>query len=126
MILRNTIASSDFVVFETGPVSCNRLTLGFRPDGKAMRGLKTLVVAAPLAFALAATGPSQAAERTDFTGIWMSDKGDGATELRACGEGLCGYIYSILVVPDPSMPLRDNRNTKPELRNRALCGLQVL
>lgn len=91
-----------------------------------MRALKTLLVAAPLALTLAPIGVSQAAERTDFTGVWITDKGDGATEIRACGEGLCGYVYAILAVPDPSLPLRDNRNVKPELRNRALCGLQVL
>jgi uncharacterized protein (DUF2147 family) len=88
--------------------------------------LKTFVVAGLLASALVAIGPAQAAERSDFTGIWMTDKGDGATEIRPCGEGLCGYIYSILVVPDPSKPLRDNNNQKEGLRKRPLCGLQVL
>jgi uncharacterized protein (DUF2147 family) len=69
---------------------------------------------------------ASAAERADFTGIWMTDKGDGATEIKPCGEQLCGFIYSILKVPDPQLPLRDNRNEKTELRKRPLCGLQVL
>jgi uncharacterized protein (DUF2147 family) len=91
-----------------------------------MRTLKTLSAAAALASALL-VGPTVAnTDRTAFTGVWMSDKGDGATEIRPCGEGLCAYIYSILVLPDPSKPARDNNNVKPELRNRPLCGLQVM
>ncbi len=90
-----------------------------------MRTLKTFVWAA-LLVAPVATVHANAAERADFTGIWMSDKGDGATEIRPCGENLCGYIYSILSVPDPSKPLRDNNNQKTEMRSRPLCGLQVL
>lgn len=88
-----------------------------------MRRLKTFAV---MALLCAPGVQAHAAERADFTGIWMSDKGDGATEIRPCGEGLCGYIYAILSVPDPSLPMRDNRNQKAELRNRPLCGLQVL
>jgi len=85
--------------------------------------LRTFVVAAAL---LSVPLVSQVAERADFTGFWITDKGDGAAEIKPCGEGLCGYIYSILSVPDPSLPQRDNRNEKPELRKRPLCGLQVL
>lgn len=88
-----------------------------------MRVLKVFAVAALLACAMNQT---QAAERSDFTGVWLTDKGDGAAEIRPCGEGLCGYIYSILAVPDPSLPVRDNRNEKPELRKRPLCGLQIM
>ncbi len=92
-----------------------------------MRVLKTFVIAATLACALVAQGQVQAAERADFTGVWMTDKGDGATEIRPCGEQqLCGYIHSILAVPDPSLPVRDNRNEKAELRKRPLCGLQIM
>jgi uncharacterized protein (DUF2147 family) len=90
-----------------------------------MRTLKTFAVAAALLVAPPVL-QANAAERADFTGIWLTDKGDGAAEIRPCGEGLCGYIYAILSVPDPSLPQRDNRNEKPELRKRPLCGLQVL
>lgn len=91
-----------------------------------MRVLKVFVIATMLASALAAAGQVVAAERADFTGVWLTDKGDGATEIRPCGDGLCGYIYSILAVPDPSLPVRDNRNEKAELRKRPLCGLQIM
>jgi uncharacterized protein (DUF2147 family) len=88
--------------------------------------LKISTAAAALASCLLVGPTSATTDRNAFTGYWMSDKGDGATEIRPCGEGLCGYIYSILVLPDPSKPARDNNNVKPELRNRPLCGLQGL
>lgn len=92
-----------------------------------MRVLKTIAVAALLAAAAVAVQSAAAnTERAAFTGVWMTDKGDGATEIRPCGQSLCGYIYSILAVPDPSLPVRDNRNVNPELRKRPLCGLQIM
>jgi len=91
-----------------------------------MRILKTFATTAVLASALVVAPTIASTDRSAFTGVWMTDKGDGATEIRPCGEGLCAYIYSILVLPDPSKPARDNRNEKPELRNRALCGLQIM
>jgi len=66
-----------------------------------------------------------AAEQADFVGIWLSEKGDGAFEFRPCGASVCGYVFSIFSVPDPSLPLRDNRNEKADLRKRPLCGLQT-
>jgi uncharacterized protein (DUF2147 family) len=81
------------------------------------------IVAAMIAFA----NPVLAA--ADATGIWMSDKGDGATEIRPCSPQsttLCGYIYSILKIPNPDKPWVDGRNETVELRNRPLCDLPVL
>lgn len=88
-----------------------------------MQVLKTFAL---MGLLCAAAMPANAAERADFTGVWITNNGDGAAELRPCGDNLCGYVYSILKVPDPSKPLRDNNNEKPALRSRALCGLQVL
>ena len=87
--------------------------------------LKTFAAAAALASVLAVGPVSATTDRSAFTGFWMSELG-GAAEIRPCGEGLCGYIYSIASLTDPSKPARDNNNVKPELRNRPLCGLQVL
>jgi uncharacterized protein (DUF2147 family) len=67
-----------------------------------------------------------AASDAGVTGIWMTDDGDGAVEIRACGKDLCGYIYSILRLPDPSRPALDDRNANAELRSRPLCGMQVI
>ena len=67
-----------------------------------------------------------AASDSGVTGIWMTDDGDGAVEIRPCGTDLCGYIHSVLRVPDPSRPALDERNTNAALRSRPLCGIQVI
>ncbi len=67
-----------------------------------------------------------AARTSDVAGIWMTDDGDGAVDIRPCGTGLCGYIHSILRLPHPERPALDDRNTNAALRGRPLCGLQVL
>jgi uncharacterized protein (DUF2147 family) len=92
-----------------------------------MGAVKTLAATLALASAVAIVGQAaSSAELADFTGVWMTDKGDGAAEIRPCGEGLCGYIYSILALPEPSKPAVDGRNEKLELRKRPLCGLQIM
>jgi uncharacterized protein (DUF2147 family) len=88
---------------------------------------KLLVAASMLALATAWNEGARSAESPSaFTGIWMTDDGDGAVELRGCGDELCGYIYAILHRPNPSLPAIDRRNTNPGLQSRPLCGLQVI
>jgi len=67
-----------------------------------------------------------AASDSGAAGIWMTDDGDGAVEVRPCGNGLCGYIHAILRLPNPSLPALDDRNRNAELRSRPLCGMQVI
>jgi uncharacterized protein (DUF2147 family) len=67
-----------------------------------------------------------AASDSAAAGIWMTDDGDGAVEVRPCGNELCGYIYAILHLPNPSLPALDDRNQNAELRSRPLCGMQVI
>src|SRR5436309_3035375 len=52
-------------------------------------------IATTCALLVVAGVPAPALERSDFVGIWLSEKRDGAMELRPCGEMLCGYIHSI-------------------------------
>jgi uncharacterized protein (DUF2147 family) len=66
------------------------------------------------------------ANDSGVTGVWMTDDGDGAVEIRPCGKDLCGYIYSILRLPNPSQPALDDRNANAALRSRPLCGMQVI
>jgi uncharacterized protein (DUF2147 family) len=78
------------------------------------------------ALAIMWSADARAASDSSVTGIWMTDDGDGAVEIRSCGQNLCGYIYSILRLPDPSRPAVDDRNTNAEQRGRPLCGMQVI
>lgn len=91
-----------------------------------MRRLKFVLPALWMVGSILASIATAAAERKDFTGVWLTDKADGGVEIVPCGSGLCGHIYSILVVPNPSLPLNDNRNINPKLRSRPLCGLRIL
>ncbi|MBI3434540.1 MAG: DUF2147 domain-containing protein, partial [Proteobacteria bacterium] len=75
---------------------------------------------------LAIWTPGAAAASDGPTGIWATGDNDGAVEIRPCGGRLCGFIHTILRVPEPGRKLLDNRNEKPELRSRPLCGLQIL
>ena len=91
-----------------------------------MRRLKIVLPALWMAGSILASIAAAAAERKDFTGVWLTDKAAGGVEIVSCGSELCGHIYSILVVPNPSIPLNDNRNKDPKLRSRSLCGLRIL
>ena len=71
-------------------------------------------------------GARTAASDSGATGIWLTDDGDGAVEVRSCGNELCGYIHAILHLPNPSLPTLDDRNTNAELRSRPLCGMQMI
>jgi uncharacterized protein (DUF2147 family) len=67
-----------------------------------------------------------AAPGSGVAGIWMTDDGDGAVEIRPCGASLCGHIYAILRLPHPELPAIDANNTNAAQRGRPLCGLQVI
>ncbi|MCB1521942.1 MAG: DUF2147 domain-containing protein [Hyphomicrobiaceae bacterium] len=84
---------------------------------------RAVVVASMAAFAM--TMPATAAPRE--VGVWYDDTGKGAVEIFQCGGKLCGRIFWL---KDPlnkkGEPLSDGYNPKAELRNRPICGLQVL
>jgi len=65
------------------------------------------------------------AERSALDGIWLTDQGDGTVDIAECGDRLCGSIYSIIRLPDPSRPPLDARNEDPALRSRPLCGIPI-
>jgi len=66
------------------------------------------------------------AERPAPVGIWLTDQGDGTVEIKECGHELCGTVYSIIRLPDPSRSPLDARNEQAELRSRPLCGMPVM
>jgi uncharacterized protein (DUF2147 family) len=60
-------------------------------------------------------------------GLWYDDSGKGAVQIAPCGGKLCGHIVWL---QDPlssnGKPLRDKYNPEPGMRNRLICGIQVL
>jgi uncharacterized protein (DUF2147 family) len=66
------------------------------------------------------------ADRAAIDGVWLTDQGDGIVELKECGSAICGTVYAIIRLPNPSRPPLDARNENPELRERALCGVPIV
>ena len=71
--------------------------------------------------------PSLAAPPEDITGVWLTNDNEGAIEIRPCGDQRCGRIAWMKDPkgPDGKPPL-DRNNPDPNLRARAICGLQII
>ncbi|MGD9806714.1 MAG: DUF2147 domain-containing protein [Hyphomicrobiaceae bacterium] len=60
-------------------------------------------------------------------GVWIDHTGRGAVEISPCGQGLCGRIVWLQQPLDQQgQPLRDKLNENRRLRDRPICGLQIL
>lgn len=60
-------------------------------------------------------------------GLWFDDSGRGAVQIAPCGERLCGHIFWLEKETNASgQPLRDKYNPEANMRNRMICGIQVL
>jgi uncharacterized protein (DUF2147 family) len=71
-----------------------------------------------------ATGPSTPGP----VGIWIDHTGRGAVEIVPCGQGgLCGrIIWMKQPLDETGHPRRDQLNEDRRLRDRPICGLQVI
>ena len=57
---------------------------------------------------------------------WTLD-GEVIIELRPCGDSRCGKVVWLKQPLGPEgLPLRDYRNSDPNLRSRPVCGLEVV
>ena len=57
---------------------------------------------------------------------WTLD-GEVILELRPCGDSRCGKVVWLKQPLGPEgLPLRDYRNSDPNLRSRPVCGLEVV
>lgn len=64
----------------------------------------------------------------DIAGVWVDDTGEGAIEIGLCGvDQLCGQIVWLHQPKDKAgKPLTDGYNPNVSLRQRPICGLQVI
>ena len=64
----------------------------------------------------------------DVGGVWIDDTGKGAIEIAACGpDRLCGRIVWLKQPLDKAgKPMTDGYNPTANLRQRPICGLQVI
>jgi uncharacterized protein (DUF2147 family) len=89
----------------------------------AVLALATGAAACPSAAQTAAAAPPVPGP----VGIWYDDTGEGAVEIAACGERLCGHIVWLKTPTDNTgRPLTDGLNPEPAQRVRPICGLQVI
>lgn len=84
-----------------------------------------ITLAAVAAFLLP-TGASRA-QGSNEIGRWLDHTGDGAVELYACGNKVCGRIVWLRnPLGKDGQPLHDGYNPNPTMRTRPICGLQVI
>jgi uncharacterized protein (DUF2147 family) len=63
----------------------------------------------------------------DITGTWVTDDGEGAIEIQACGGERCGRIAWMKDPKGPDgRPPTDTNNPDPAMRSRRICGLQII
>lgn len=73
------------------------------------------------------SAPASSAFALDVTGLWMTDDGEGAVQIDACGSMRCGRIVWLKdPLDDHGKPQRDVNNPSPEARQRPICGAQIL
>jgi uncharacterized protein (DUF2147 family) len=65
--------------------------------------------------------------RADPKGLWRGADG-GTTRIAACGDGLCGYLVTIVPPKDPATgkPWTDKHNPSADRQSRPLAGVMVL
>lgn len=62
-------------------------------------------------------------DKQNLTGLWLTKKKDTVVDIRHCNDNsLCGRIHWL----SPDVVQKDNANPDQSLRQRPLCGIQVL
>ena len=63
----------------------------------------------------------------NFDGFWMDSDGEVIIEVVPCGLARCGHVVW-LKQPNGAdgLPLRDIKNADAKLKNRPVCGLEVV
>lgn len=78
------------------------------------------ILAALLLTGLAA--PESAAQGPDPTGLWLTEDETAVIAIQECPDGLCGEIHWLAEEGREY----DDENPDPDLRDRPLCGLEIL
>ena len=80
---------------------------------------------ASIAAATSLTVVGARAENLD--GYWMDSHGEVILQFGPCGKDRCGRVSWLKKPRGPDRgPLRDYRNSDPNLQNRFVCGLVVV
>lgn len=87
-----------------------------------------IALALSLAAAVAPAGAADAATegKTALLGPWLSGKKGVIVDFYPCGSNVCGRIAWLGDPLNDGKPKRDKKNPNPALRDRPLCGIQVI
>jgi uncharacterized protein (DUF2147 family) len=95
--------------------------------GKLQNSFKLRYAGIALMVLLMAPSSARSAASGDITGVWMTDDGQGAVQVDACGDMRCGRIVWLKTPLDAQgRPMRDANNPSPAERQRPLCGTQIV
>lgn len=95
--------------------------------GRCKRGEARDIMTRLLGLTAALALATDAAAADPAHGLWRVEGGDAVVEIAPCGESVCGRIVWMAEPALPSgEPKRDQRNENPALRDRTVCGMQMI
>jgi uncharacterized protein (DUF2147 family) len=83
-------------------------------------------IASVLAVTIVAWAADALAQQPPVLGRWLTESGRGVVEIYQCGDKLCGKLVWLIEPIRHGAPAVDDKNPQPELRNRLLCGMEML
>lgn len=99
-------------------------------QSRVWRPARSLTLVAGLALSAAAIAPSVQASGDDARGLWVDQRDPARRKvgvwIEDCDGQLCGRIVWLKKPLSGGKPKRDRHNPDARLRDRPLCGLQIL
>lgn len=88
-------------------------------------GTQVLFAALAICVGLATSAVAQSDSR--IIGLWLDHTSRGAVDITPCGTALCGKIVWLAnPFTETGKPLTDRLNENASLRQRTICGLQII
>ena len=79
-----------------------------------------------LAVVMAVSAVAAKAQQPEVLGRWLTENRRGVIEIYPCGDKLCGKLVWLIEPIRHGAPAIDDKNPQPELRQRLLCGMEML
>jgi uncharacterized protein (DUF2147 family) len=70
--------------------------------------------------------PAARAQQPQLFGPWLSENRRGVIDIYPCGDKVCGRLVWLIQPLAAGKPVLDDKNPKPELRDRTRCNLVML
>lgn len=83
-------------------------------------------IATALAVIIVASAVQASAQQPQPIGRWLTESRRGVIEIYPCDDKLCGKLVWLIEPIRHGAPAIDDKNPRLELRQRPLCGLEML